>query len=146
MLHLGAKVRVIQRTRPEQRLAHCIEEFEFLSADLGVAEESRRALKGMEIVFNTTAQVGGIQYNMAHPGLLFQSNSILGLNLLEAARLEGAERFILASSTLRIRQGSAGADPEEYGFVGDPEPTNVGYAWAKRMGELQARFMPRNTA
>ena len=140
LLEAGALVRVVQRSRPEQRLGPHLGPVEFVSADLAVADQARPALEGAEIVFNTTAHVGGIQYNMSHPGLLFHSNSTLGLNLLEAARQVQVERFILTSSTCVYAREAPVPTPEEFGLEGEPEPTNIGYGWAKRLMELEARF------
>lgn len=140
LLRSGARVRVIQRSVPTERLGHRLEDVEFVALDLTAPDNCRAALKGIEIVFNTAAQVGGIQYNMAHPGFLFHANASLGLNLLEAARQEGAERFVMTSSTCVYSREAPVPTPEEYGLVGEPEPTNIGYGWAKRMEELGARF------
>lgn len=140
LLEAGARVSVIQRSRPEERLASRLGELEFISADLSGIKDCLRTLKGAEIVINTAAQVGGIQYNMVHPGLLFYANSSLGLTILEAARLEGVERFILTSSTCVYPREAPVPTPEEFGLVGEPERSNIGYGWAKRIEELQARF------
>jgi len=140
LLRVGARVRVIQRSRPEKRLGHCLDQVEFVSADLTSPDECRRSLQGIEIVCNTASQTGGIQYNSAHPGLTFQANALIGLNLLEAARLEGVERFVLTSSACVYPREAPVPTPEEFGFAGEPEQTNLGYGWAKRMEELGARF------
>ena len=140
LLRAGARVRVVQRSHPEKRLGHCLDQVEFVSADLTSLAECRRSLQGIEIVCNTASQTGGIQFNSAHPGLTFQANASLGLNLLEAARLEGAERFILTSSACVYPREAPVPTPEEFGLAGEPEQTNLGYGWAKRMEELGARF------
>jgi GDP-L-fucose synthase len=40
---------------------------------------------------------------------------------------------------LRVSPRRAGPAPESEGFVDDPEETNLGYGWAKRFLEIQAR-------
>ena len=140
LLVAGAHVKVVQRSVPESRLGHCMDRFGFVSADLTLPSDAQRAVTGSEIVFNTAAQVGGIQYNMVHPGLLFYANAALGLNLLEAARLEGVERYILTSSTCVYSREAAVPTTEDLGLFNEPEKSNIGYGWAKRMEELQARF------
>jgi GDP-L-fucose synthase len=140
LLEAGALVRVVQRSCPAQRLGHCLDRVEFVSADLSNPDQCRRALEGAEMVFSAAALVGGIQYNLAHPGRLFHANACLGLNVLEAARLEGTERFVLTSSTCVYPREAPVPTSEEFGLVGEPEGSNIGYGWAKRMEELAARF------
>ena len=66
LLREGARVRVTQRSRPVQRLGHCLDHVEFMSADLTSLEECRRGLIGAEVAINIAAQVGSIQANMVH--------------------------------------------------------------------------------
>jgi GDP-L-fucose synthase len=140
LLKQGAKVKVSQRSRPVERLGPVLDQVEFISADLTDLEQCRRAVAGSDVVFNTAAQVGGIQYNRVHPGMLFYANASLGLHLLEASRLENVERFVLTSSTCVYPSDAPVPTREEYGLVGEPELNNIGYGWAKRTEELAGRF------
>src|SRR5437588_12767211 len=47
-----------------------------------------------EIVIHLAAVVGGIGANQANPGRFFYDNAIMGLQLMEHARLAGVEKFV----------------------------------------------------
>jgi len=140
LLKAGARVRVVQRSSPEYRLGGVLDKIEFIAADLTSPSDCAKALNGAEIVINAAAQVGGIQFNMDQPGLLFYSNASMGLQLLEAARVEEVERFILTSSTCVYPREAPVPTTEDYGLVDEPERSNIGYGWAKRVEELAVRF------
>src|SRR3989338_9683900 len=62
--------------------------------DLKIFDNCKRAVQGQDIVIHLAANVGGICYNKQQPGTLFFDNSIMGIQLIEAARLEGIEKFV----------------------------------------------------
>ena len=140
LLANNAKVRVVQRSSPDERLGHIKGDIDFLAADLTNLDQCQQAVSGADIVFNVAAQVGGIQFNRIHPGKLFYANASMGLQLLEASRLEGIERFVLTSSTCVYPREAPVPTSEEFGLIGEPEQSNIGYGWAKRAEELAARF------
>ena len=49
---------------------------------------------GVDIVIHLAAKVGGIGYNQEHPAELFYDNMIMGVQLMEAARLAGVQKFV----------------------------------------------------
>ncbi len=136
----GALVRVSQRNIPDERLKAVADKIEFVKADFLVLQDCLKAVKGTEMVFNLAAQVGGVQYNIKHPATMFFKNSIISLNMLEAARTEGVERFMCTSSTCVYARQAKVPTIEKDGFKDDPEPSNIGYGWAKRVAELDAQF------
>ncbi len=143
LVEAGARVRVAQRSYPSQNLAAVLDKIEFVPADLSRLEECLTAIKGMEIVFDLAARVGGVQYNINHPGTMFFTNSILALNMLEAARREGVDRFMCASSTCVYSPATRVPNFEADGFKDNPDESNIGYGWAKRVAELGAKFYAR---
>ncbi|MBI3240806.1 MAG: NAD-dependent epimerase/dehydratase family protein [Chloroflexi bacterium] len=102
-------------------------------ADPGCAQE---AVRGQEIVIQLAARVGGIEYNLKHPGSIFYNNMSVFMSVLEAARRAGVELFLATSSACVYPRYCAIPTPEEEGFKDWPEPTNEGYGWAKRMEEF----------
>jgi GDP-L-fucose synthase len=60
--------------------------------------------------------------------------------MMEAAKTNEVERFLSTSSTCIYSPSVPTPYREEDGFLGEPDPSNIGYGWAKRMGELGARF------
>lgn len=94
--------------------------------------------RGQEIILNLAARVGGVGYNAGHPGTMFRDNVRLSMNVLEAARIAGAERFLAVSSACVYTRHCSIPTPESEGFRDWPEDSNEGYGWAKRMAEFQA--------
>ncbi|MBI5202437.1 MAG: NAD-dependent epimerase/dehydratase family protein [Elusimicrobia bacterium] len=107
-------------------------------ADLSSLEECRRLCRGQDVVLNLAAKVGGVGFNNEHPGTMFHENIRMNLNMLEAARLENVERFLVVSSACVYPRFCTVPTPESEGFKDSPEETNDGYGWAKRMAEFQA--------
>ena len=71
------------------------------------------------------------------------TNSLLiSLNLLEAARINGAKDYVYVSSSC-VYPDSDDPAGESLGTEANPEHANEGYGWAKRIGELQARYYAR---
>ena len=141
LLTRDARLRTVGRHR--QRLWAVLGEragqVEFMEGDLMSSVFARRACAGVEAVFNLAAQVAGVGYNSVHPGTIFTNNVTIGLNVLDAAVREGVERFLCVSSACVYRRHCTVPTPESEGFLDDPEPTNFGYGWAKRVLEIHAR-------
>lgn len=120
-------------------LSHVLGDIKLINADLLKADRAAEACRGQEIVLNLAAKTGGIGYNVAHQGSIFRDNVIMSANMLEAARLDDVERFLVVSSACVYPEDATVPTPESEGFKGDPEPANFGYGWAKRLAEIQAR-------
>lgn len=141
LLDDGARLRVTGRSaeRFVRSLGRRASDVEFLSGDLGEEPFARDACRDQEMVFHLAAHVGGVGYNSTHPGTLLYENGRVGLNVLDAAARLGLERILLTSSACVYRRDALVPTPESEGFVDDPEETNLGYGWAKRLLEVQAR-------
>jgi nucleoside-diphosphate-sugar epimerase len=59
--------------------------------------------------------------------------------MLEAVRKNDVERCLVVSSACVYPRDCQIPTPETEGFKDDPEPSNFGYGWAKRLAEVQAR-------
>ena len=136
-----ARVRVCgrSRTKLEYMLGQAAADVEFLAGDLAVMEFAEQACRNQEAVFHLAANVAGVGYNSTHPGSILFDNATVGLNILEAAVRQGVERIGLTSSACIYRRFASVPTPEDEGFLDDPEPSNLGYGWAKRLLEVQAR-------
>jgi GDP-L-fucose synthase len=117
----------------------------FLHLDLRSQEGSEAACRGQEVVFNLAAKVTGIHYNRFHMCDMFESNMLLQQMPIAAAAKEGVGRFCQVSTACVYPHDAKVPTPEGEGDRGDPEPTNAGYGWAKRMGERLARWYARET-
>ena len=121
-----------------ENLTHVRDEVEYIKGDLHNCDVCKNASRGMDVVLNVAAKVGGIDFNQKHPGTMFRDNVLINTNMLEAARLNDVERFLVVSSACVYPQYCKIPTPETEGFEGLPEPTNDGYGWSKRMAEFQA--------
>lgn len=137
----GVKVTVGDHAGPVKRrnLKAVWKDVRFVDADLTDPAAARRLCRGQDVVINMAASVGGVGWNSAHPGSLFRDNMNLGLNVLEAARRAGVGRYVVVSSACVYPRDCAIPTPEADGFRGEPEVTNAGYGWAKRMQEYAGR-------
>lgn len=115
----------------------------FVKADLRNMKDCLEISKGKEIVMNLAARVRGIEYNRLHPGTMFKDNMLISLNVLDAARQVGVERFLVVSSACVYPRNCTVPTPEEEGFRDTPEPTSEGYGWAKRMAEFMGKAYHR---
>ncbi|MBZ5583534.1 MAG: NAD-dependent epimerase/dehydratase family protein [Acidobacteriia bacterium] len=135
LLALGARCIAPSRSGPGF-LADAGEKIEFRPCDLESLEQTRAALQGASVVLNLAAAVAGLQYNAEHAASIFDANIRMFLNVIRAARENGAERFLVTSSACVYPRFCSLPTPEDEGSRGEPEPTNSGYGWAKRMEEF----------
>ncbi len=138
LVQVGARV-TTTASREETRwrfLEAVRQQVEVLVGDLRDLAHARRAVREQDVVFHLAARVGGIAYNITHPGSVFRENLEPFLSTMEAARLERIGRFIVTSSACVYPRLCTIPTPESEGFQGWPEPTNEGYGWAKRMEEF----------
>ncbi len=143
LLKAGKSVRVTVAGRStaakKGNLKAVWKDIRFVKAELSDPKAALRLCKGQDVVMNLAASVGGVGYNSVHPGSLFRDNMTVGINVLEAARLAGVGRFLVVSSACVYPRDCAIPTPETEGLRGEPEITNAGYGWAKRMAEYLGR-------
>lgn len=139
----GAQVRISTTggltDRGKQNLKTVLDKVEIVQADLRDLEQAKKATEGQQLIVNAAAKVAGMPYNKAHPATMFRENMLIGLNVIEAARQTGCERFLVVSSACVYRRDCIIPTPETEGFVDEPEQTNLGYGWSKRMHEVLGR-------
>lgn len=112
---------------------------EFMKGDLRDFAAAEKACEHQMIILNLAAKVGGISFNQKHPGTMFRDNVLINTNVLEAARRSDAERVLVVSSACVYSRYCTIPTPESEGFKDEPELTNYGYGWAKRIAEVQAK-------
>jgi len=97
-----------------------------------------RAVRNIDIVIHMAAKVGGIGYNQAYPASLFYDNAIMGLQMMEAARQEGVEKFVAIGTVCAYPKFTPVPFREEELWNGYPEETNAPYGLAKKMMLVQS--------
>ncbi|MEX2028729.1 MAG: NAD-dependent epimerase/dehydratase family protein [Candidatus Curtissbacteria bacterium] len=140
LLEHGAKVSITTIGDHLKNIDHLKGSVEIIRADLRNAKDATRATKGKEIVLNLASRVAGIVYNNEHPVIMFNENVEISKNVIEAAHAGGVSRFLVTSSACVYPRNCTIPTPEAEGFLDDPEPSNLGYGWAKRVAELQGKF------
>lgn len=137
----GARVTVTGGFTPEGRrnLAAVRQDVRAVKADLLDPAACRRVARHQEVVLNLAASVAGVGYNSKHHATMFRDNMTLALNMIEAARRADVGRFLVVSSACVYPRHCLIPTPEHEGFRDEPEATNAGYGWAKRMAEYLGR-------
>ncbi|MCL0048704.1 GDP-L-fucose synthase [Dehalococcoidia bacterium] len=107
--------------------------------DLRRWEKCVEVVKDADIVIHLAAKVGGIGYNQKYPATLFYDNAIMGIQLMEAARQEGVEKFVAIGTICAYPKFTPVPFKEEDLWNGYPEETNAPYGLAKKMLLVQAQ-------
>jgi GDP-L-fucose synthase len=93
----------------------------------------------VDLVLHLAADVGGIGYNLAHPGQVFYANAMMGALVMEHARRAGTVKFVGVGSVCAYPEHARVPFREEELWNGYPEPTNGAYGSAKRMMLVQGQ-------
>ncbi|MCL4338816.1 GDP-L-fucose synthase [Patescibacteria group bacterium] len=107
--------------------------------DLRKIEVCRRVVKDKDIVIHLAAKVGGIGFNLAHPGEMFYDNILMGTYLIEEARKAGVKKFIALGTICAYPKFTPVPFKEKDLWNGYPEETNAPYGLAKKMLLVQAQ-------
>jgi len=100
--------------------------------DLRIWENCRKAVEDIDIVIHLAARVGGIGFNQKNPGTLFYDNIIMGIQLMEAARLAKVEKFVQVGTVCAYPKFTPVPFREDDLWNGYPEETNAPYGIAKK--------------
>jgi GDP-L-fucose synthase len=93
--------------------------------------------KDLRGIIHCAARVGGVKGNMTYPGEFTYENLKMNTGIIEEARKAGIHKLITFSSTCVF------PDNVEYPLtpnkihLGPPHSSNYGYAYSKRMAEIQ---------
>jgi len=86
-----------------------------------------------EVIIHLAAVVGGIGANQLHPGSFFYDNAIMGIQLIEEARLHATKKFVQVGTICAYPKFTPVPFKEEDLWNGYPEETNAPYGLAKKM-------------
>jgi len=109
--------------------------------DLREKEAIRRALDWAtpDVVIHLAAVVGGIGANRDNPGRFFYDNAIMGIQLMEQARLAGVRKFVTVGTVCAYPKLTPVPFREDDLWNGYPEETNAPYGLAKKMLLVQGQ-------
>ena len=134
----GHSVRGVDVKPPEYEPSP-VDEFHIL--DLRRWESCLEATTGIDHVYQLAANMGGIGFIEANKAVIVHDNTLINTHMLEAARHNGASRFLYTSSACiypGYLQGSPEVTPlkESDAYPADAED---GYGWEKLMAERLCR-------
>lgn len=132
LIAAGAHVTVVSLDDPSRAPQGVI----FKHADLREFSNCLDVCKDQEIVFQLTGIKGSPAMTAKRPASFFVPTITFSINMMEAARRSGVDRYLFTSSV-------GVYSPAEIFYEDDvwktfPSPNDRFAGWAKRMGELQA--------
>jgi GDP-L-fucose synthase len=92
-----------------------------------------------DLVIHLAAVIGGIGANQKTPGTFFYENLMMGVQLIEQARLHGVQKFMALGTVCAYPKFTPTPFREEDLWNGYPEETNAPYGLAKKMMLVQAQ-------
>ena len=136
---LGYWVRGVDIKHPEFETTFA-DEFEIL--DLRRWDNCLLATRNVQQVYHLAADMGGIGYITANHADIARNDTLMNIHMLEAARLNGVQRFFFSSSACiypQYRQQSPDLTPlrEEDAYPAEPEE---GYGWEKLYMEKLCQY------
>lgn len=105
------------------------------------ADYDLRTLPGIEralrdgaphLIIHLAAVVGGIGANREYPGRFFYENAVMGIQLMEAARLANVDKFVTIGTVCSYPKYTPVPFQEDELWNGYPEETNAPYGVAKK--------------
>ena len=110
--------------------------------DLVLAQDCERLYLDAkpQILIHLAGIVGGIGANRENPGRFFYENTMMGVQLIEGARLHGVEKFVQVGTICSYPKLTPLPFKEDDLWNGYPEETNAPYGIAKKtlLVQLQA--------
>ena len=134
LLERSARVRVASKDNPDRANPNA----EFIQCDLTRPDDCKRICEGIDMVFNLLCTKGSPSTCQTNPLDYFEPMLLYNTLLMQAAYHAGVKSFLFTSSVCVY-------PPSETFYENDPldrppSPNDPGAGWAKRMGELQAKF------
>lgn len=109
--------------------------------DLVEQSEIKRLLDDVkpDLIIHLAAVVGGIGINQKNPGKFFYDNLMMGVQLIEQARLHGVAKFVALGTVCAYPKFTPTPFKEDDLWAGYPEETNAPYGLAKKMMLVQSQ-------
>jgi nucleoside-diphosphate-sugar epimerase len=126
--------------KPLDEWYQVVPDVESVQADLQLIDECRRAVDGVDTVFNLAADMGGMGFIESNRALCMLS-VLVSSHVLVAARDAGVERVFYASSACVYAAGKQSSPDVEPLREADAYPAmpEDGYGWEKLFSERMAR-------
>jgi GDP-L-fucose synthase len=131
----GAKVYATGR-RP--RPGHLHPSIVYVKGDCSDKRQCLQALEGIEYLFHLAAAGAGFHANLDRQAKLLTDNVLLNTTVMDAAATAGVQRYLFTSS-IAVYPANLSDPAEVDNLDGPPHAGEQYYAWAKRLGEIQAK-------
>lgn len=132
LISLGAHVRICSLDDPSRANSSA----EFIQADLRYLDQCIKVCDGMDYIFNLVGIKGSPAMTAKQPASFFVPTLQFSINMLEAARRQGIQKYLFTSSVGVYEPAEVFYEDEVWKTF--PSPNDRFAGWAKRMGELQA--------
>lgn len=132
LLKEGSRVRIASLDDPSR--AH--PQAEFMRLDLSHLENCLKACEGMDYVFQLAGIKGSPAMTAKKPASFFVPTIMFNTNMMEAARLSKAKKYLYTSSIGVYSPAEIFHEDDVWSTF--PSQNDRFAGWAKRMGELQA--------
>lgn len=123
----------IDRPNAQDRI---LKETEFKFCDLRDFQETKKLAKNKDVVFHLAGIKGSPKMTSEKPSSFFTNTLMFNLNMMEAARISGVERYLFTSSVGVYSPSDIFVEDDVWKTFPSENDRFAGYA--KRMGELQA--------
>ena len=133
LVNLKSKVTVVSLDKP----TNVDNSVDFINLDLRNFENCLKVCRDKEIVFNLIGVKGSPKMTMENPASFFIPTITFSINMMEAARQCGVERYLFTSSIGVYEPADIFNEDDVWSTF--PSENDRFAGWAKRMGELQAQ-------
>ena len=106
--------------------------------DLTKWEDCQKVCKGADIVIHLAALIGGIGFINERQGEVFYKNLIMGVQLMEAARVNNVKKYVAIGTVCEYPERIPRPFKEENLWDGYPEAITGAYGMAKKMAIVQS--------
>lgn len=115
---------------------------DFMLLDLRDRNNCLKAVRGVSEVYQLAADMGGMSFLHDHHADVMRNNVLINVNMLEASRMQGVERFLFTSSACvypeyRQMDAEVTALKEEDAYPAQPD---LGYGWEKLFAEQMCHY------
>lgn len=111
--------------------------------DLRFLRNCEEAVRGRDVVIHLAGITGGIEFHKKNPAKIFYDNLMMGIQLMEAGRKAGAQKFVTIGSATEYPEGAPLPFKEQDLWMGFPERIHAPYTIAKKMLSVQAEAYRR---
>jgi GDP-L-fucose synthase len=142
---LGYGMRKVTQLEPQEGYQFVFVDIE--DADLCDKEQTRALFERVKPfgVIHLAADVGGLYKNMAQGVEMFENNLLMNMHVMQCCKEFGVQKLVSCLSTCAFPEPTLSAHislpiDESVIHMGPPHPSNEGYAYAKRMVDVQSRY------